>query len=153
MNPLQKLEEDIKKSILARDRRRTETLRGVKTALTYHLQQTGRFNSPPTQEDFLLVIRREIKKRQDAIAEYQKAARNDLLQEEQAQQAILEEYLPSPLSEEEMEDLVKKAIRQSGATNIKQLGLAMKVAQQLAAGRVDNATLSKRLQAHLSGQP
>ena len=151
MNPAEQLDADIKKSMLVRDKRRTETLRGLKSALTYHLQQSGRFGSPPTREDFLMVVRREIKKRQDAIAEFQKGARNDLVDEEQAQLAILQEFLPAALTENEIEEILKKAISQTGATTKKQMGIAMKAAQELAAGRVDNATLSKRLQALLPG--
>jgi uncharacterized protein YqeY len=151
MNPLENLEAQIKKSMLARDKCRTDTLRGLKAALTYHLQQTGRFGSPPTQDDFLLVVRREIKKRQDAIAEFQKAARSDLADAEKSQLTILEEFLPAALSDAELDELVKKAIAQSGATSKKQFGLAMKAAQELAAGRADNAALSKRLQTLLPG--
>lgn len=140
------LDAEIKAAMLARDKTRTETLRGLKSALTYHITQTGKQASA---DDLLTVLRREIKKRQDAIEEYTKASRGDLADAEKAQLLILESFLPKALSPEEIEKIVKDAISETGATSKKQFGVVMKAAQAKAAGRVDNATLSAKIQSLL----
>ncbi len=142
----EQLDAEIKSAMLARDKTRTDTLRGLKSALTYHTTQTGK---QPTPGDILLILRREIKKRQDAIAEFTKAARPELVQAEESQLKILETFLPATLTPEELEAIVRDAIAETGATSKKQMGLVMKAAQAKAAGRADNAALSAKIQALL----
>lgn len=83
------------------------------------------------------VIQRQVKQRQDSIDLFQKAGRQDLVDEEAAQLAILEQYLPQQLSEAELRDLVQQALDETGATTQRDMGRVMPLVIERSAGRAD----------------
>ena len=95
-------------------------------------------------------MRKEIKKRQDSIASYESAARQDLADVEKTEIAVLEKYLPAAMSAEDLVKLVEMVIVELGATTKKDMGNVMKVLGERSEGRADNRALSsevaKRLQ-------
>ena len=150
MTLAQQLTEDMKTAMKAKDSVTLNVVRNLKSALKYaaieKLGAEGELDGP----DALAVVRKEIKKRQDSVASYEQAQRQDLADVEKAEIAVLEKYLPAAMSAEELTALVDRVIAELGATSKKEMGAVMKRLTELAEGRVDNRALStevgKRLQ-------
>ena len=135
-----RINDALKQSMIAKDADRTGTLRLVKSALGYF--QIEKKTESLTDADVVTVLQREAKKRKDAIDEYEKAGRPELAAKEASELKVIAEFLPQPLSVEEVEALVRAAITEVGATSKKDMGLVMKAAQAKAAGRADGKALS-----------
>jgi len=95
-------------------------------------------------------VRKEIKKRQDSVASYEQAGRQDLADTEKTEITVLEKYLPAAMSAEEITRLVESVITELGATSKKEMGAVMKVLQERAAGRADGKTLSSEVSKRLA---
>ncbi|SDT96338.1 hypothetical protein SAMN05444156_1102 [Verrucomicrobium sp. GAS474] len=143
-----RIDDDLKKAMLARAAERLSVLRMLKSAIKYAaIENAGASASAvPTDADVTTVLRKEVKKRQDAVAGFESGGRPELAAKEQAEIAILDEYLPTPLSPAELEEIVKASIAEVGATGKAQMGQVIKAAQAKAAGRVDGKTLSQLVQ-------
>jgi uncharacterized protein YqeY len=140
MSLQERLAQEMKASMLARDADRTGVLRMLKSALGY--VQIERKVESLSNADFINVVQKEAKKRRDSIEQYETGGRPELAEIEKKELAVLETFLPKPLSAEEVEQLVKAAIQEAGATSKKDMGAVMKAAQAKAAGRVDGKTIS-----------
>jgi uncharacterized protein len=88
------------------------------------------------------MVQKEIKKRRDSVEQFEKGGRAELAQKEKEEIVVLEEFLPQPLSTEELEKLVRETIAESGATSKKEMGAVIKAVQAKAAGRADGKTIS-----------
>ncbi len=146
-----RIDTELKEAMKARETLRLEVLRGLKSAVKYHVIEKHGAEGVASDEDVVAVVRREMKKRQDSIESYSKAARADLADKEKAEAAILAGFLPAAMSDAEVEALVRKAIAETGATGKAQMGAVMKSAQALAQGRADGKTLSQCVQKLLAG--
>ena len=131
---------EIKAAMLARDADRLSALRLLKSAIGY--AQIERKTDKLSDADFVGVAQKEIKKRRDAVEQYEKGGRPELAEKEKKEIAVLETFLPPPLSPGELEQLVKTVIQEAGATSKKDMGAVMKAAQAKAAGRADGKTIS-----------
>ena len=100
--------------------------------------------------EILQVLRKGIKSREDSESQYRAAGRIDLAEKEAAESAILREYLPPPLSGEELESIVDEAIRETGAASVKDTGRVMKAIMAAHGARVDGKEVQKLLQARLN---
>jgi len=137
---LERVDADIKSSMLARNAMRLGTLRMLKSALTYY-QIEGKLRTL-SEQDLIAVAQKQMKQRQDAIESYRTAGRNDLAQKEEAELAILREFLPQGFSAEELEAYVKGIIAEVGATGKAQIGVVMKTALAKAAARADGKSIN-----------
>lgn len=137
----QQLGADIKAAMIARDANRLGTLRLLKSALGYVAIEKKTDLLPDA--DFLAAVQKEVKKRRDSIEQFQKGGRPDLADKERAELAVLEQYLPQPLSPEELEALVKSCIQETGATSKKEMGQVIRAVQAKAAGRADGKAISQ----------
>lgn len=146
MSLLKKIETDLMDAMRSKDAEKLSVLRMLKSSVKYAAIEKGGADAVPTDADVVTVVRKEIKKQNDSIESYEKAQRADLAEKEKKEAAILEAYLPAGLSAQEMEDLVKAAIAEVGATSKAQMGAVMKAAQAKAAGRADGKTLSQLVQ-------
>lgn len=137
-----RINEDIKNAMRAKDSAKLNVLRGLKSALKYaaieKLGAEGELSDP----DAIAVVRREIEKRQDSVAQYESGGRPELAETEKAEIAVLKTYLPAGMSEAEAIALIEAVIAETGATSKKDMGKVMKVLQERSAGRIDNKTLS-----------
>ncbi len=140
------IDADLKKAMIARDAERLSVLRMLKSSVKYAAIEKGGADAVPTDTEVSAVIRKEVKKRQDSITSYTEGNRPELAEKEQAELAILQTYLPAALPEAELEQIVKDAIAETGATGKAQMGAVMKAAQAKAAGRADGKTLSQLVQ-------
>ena len=126
--------------MLARDGDRVSTLRLLKSAIDY--AQMERKSDNLVDAEVVVIIQREVKKRRDAAGQYLNGGRPELAEKENREIAILQTFLPQPLSAAELEQLVRATIAEIGATSKKEMGLVMKAAQAKAAGRADGRTIS-----------
>lgn len=146
----QQVAEDIKTAMKAKDTVSLNVVRALKSALKYAAIEKLGAEGELEDADATTVIRKEIKKRQDSVASYESAKRQDLADTEKAEIAVLEKYLPAAMSADEIVKLVENVIAELGATSKKDMGAVMKELQARSGGRADGKTLSmevgKRLQ-------
>jgi uncharacterized protein YqeY len=140
MSLQQRVNDELKSSMLARQAVRTGTLRMLKSALGY--AQIEKKTETLSDADVMAVIQREAKKRRDSIDEFEKAGRTEMAANEKAELEVLSEYLPKALSAEELESLIREVITEVGATSKKDMGAVMKVAQSKVDGRADGKSVS-----------
>ncbi len=140
MSPAERLSQEIKAAMLSKDAERLSTLRLLKSALGY--TQLERKTESLSESDFVGVVQKEVKKRRDAIEQYEKGGRPELAEKEKKEIPVLETFLPKPLSPEELEQLVKATIQEVGATSKKEMGPVIKAVQSKAAGRADGKSIS-----------
>jgi uncharacterized protein YqeY len=95
-----------------------------------------------TEADFIGVLQKEIKKRREAMEQFEKGGRTDLATKEQGEIQVMEAFLPQQLSAEELEALVRSVIAETGATSRKDMGAVMKAVQARAAGRAEGRAIS-----------
>ena len=136
----ERLQQEIKTAMLARDAERLNTLRMLKSAVGY--VQIEKKTEALSDPDFMAVVQREVKKRRDSVEQYTNGGRPELAAKETAEISVLETFLPKPLSGEELEALVRSTIQEVGATDKKQMGAVMKAVQAKVAGRADGKSIS-----------
>lgn len=146
----QKLTDDMKSAMREKDKVALNTIRMLKAALKNTSIEKGGVDVELSESEIVAVIRKEVKKRQDSIEQYESAGRSELADGEKAEIEVLEKYLPQPLTEEEIEKAVEEAIAEVGATSKKEMGQVMKLLQEKTGGRADGKTLSQAVQARLS---
>ena len=144
----EKINADIKASMLAKDKRKLEALRAVKSALL--LLKTNGTGKEITQEDEIALLQRLVKQRKESALLYKEQGREDLYEEEFYQQGIIEAYLPEQLSQEEIEETLKKIIAEVNATSMKDMGKVMGAANQQLAGKADGRTISELVKSLLA---
>ena len=144
---IEKLAADLKQAMLAKEAARTSTLRMLKSAIEYHKMEKKQESL--TDADVTAVIKKQIKQRQDSIAGFEKGGRADLVATEQAELVILKAYVPEELSPAQVEEIVKAAIAEVGATTKADMGKVMKAVQAKTGGRADNRLVSQIVGASL----
>ncbi len=140
MGLAERIQSEIKEAMKGRETDRLGTLRMLKSAIGY--VQIELKKDALSDEEIISVIQKEAKKRRDSIEQFEKGDRPDLAAQEKLELGFLQDFLPKPLSAEELEQLVKDCITETGATSKKEMGLVMKAASARAAGRADGKTLS-----------
>lgn len=144
MDLFDKISEDIKKAMLAKDKVRLEALRGVKKEFLEAKTAKGS-DGTLTDEAATKVLVRMAKQRRESAAIYTEQNRPDLADAELAEVAVIEEYLPKQLSDEELEAELKAIIAEVGATDAKMMGKVMGVASKKLAGRADGRAISAKV--------
>jgi len=144
----EQIDQELKEAIRAKDERKLSTLRLLKTAIRRAEVEKMRELS---EEEILAIIADEAKKRREAIEQFSQGGREDLALQEKEELAILEAYLPKPLSREEIEEMARQAIKEVGATSPRQMGQVMKILMPRVKGRADGALVSKIVQELLAG--
>jgi uncharacterized protein len=149
MNLIEKIDQDIKKAMLAREKEKLEALRAVKSALL--LLRTEKGSTSEIDDDIeIKLLQRLVKQRKEAAGLYQQQNRNDLADVELSQAAIIEHYLPEQLSEEEVRSIIKGIIVETGASGMKDMGKVMGKASRDLSGKADNKTVSAMVKELLS---
>ena len=140
----EKIEKDLKSALKDKDEMKLQTLRLLRSALKNFFIEKK--HQALTDSDVLALIRKELKKRQDAFTAYQKAGRSDLAQKEKQEADFLQEYLPAMLSEEE----IKKIIDQVLAEGQKDFGPAMKEVMARLQGRAEGSLVGRLIKEKLN---
>jgi uncharacterized protein YqeY len=145
-----RISDDIKTAMRAKDSTALNALRALKSAMTNAAIEKGGLGTVLDEPDILAVIRKQIKQRQDSIEQFEKADRAELAANEKAEIAILSQYLPAALTEEQIAGIVDQAVSETGASSKADMGKAMKRAQELSEGRADGKLLSAAVMKRLS---
>ncbi len=143
----QGISEDFKHALKAQDGVRVSILRMLRTALKNKQVDLRR---PLDDEDVLRVIATLVKQAKDSIEQYRNGGRNDLAEKEQAEQAVLEAYLPQLLSDDEVKAAILQAMNETGASGMKDMGKVMKAAMSKIAGKADGKKVNEMVKSLLS---
>jgi len=146
----QQLKDELKQSMLAKDELKTSVLRMLISSIGYYEIEKGGAGYQATDEDVLTIIQRQVKQRQDSIAQYKAGNREDLAQKEEKELAILQTYMPAQMSEEEIRTLVKEAITTTGASSLSDMGKVMGALMPKVKGKADGNLVSKIVRESLS---
>jgi uncharacterized protein YqeY len=142
---------DLTDAMKAQDEVRRRTLRSLRAALANkEIAERNDGDGTLSVEDERAVVQKQVKQRRDAIEQYEDAGRDDLAQKEREEIAVLEAYLPEPLSEAEVAERIEAIIEEVGATSMADMGAVMGRAMSQLRGRVDGNQVREMVQARLS---
>ncbi|NER78318.1 MAG: GatB/YqeY domain-containing protein [Leptolyngbya sp. SIO1D8] len=147
-----RITDEIKAAMKARDKVRLETVRSIKKVIIERestVRASGQDALTETQE--LEVLTQLAKQRKEAISQYRQAGREDLAEKEAAELSIIEEYLPAQLSEAKIEAIIDELIAKTGAASAKDMGKVMGPAMKELKGRADGAKVQALVKAKLAG--
>jgi uncharacterized protein len=147
MSTIQRLEEELREARLARDDARRDALSLLLSALRSAEKDLQR---ELTEDEELQVLQRERKRRVEAAEAFSNAGREEQAAAEEAELAVLEEFMPAQLSEEELEEIVDDAIAEVGATSMRDLGRVMADVMPQVAGRADGSMVSQLVREKLA---
>ena len=136
----ERLGQEMKSAMLAKDADRLSTLRLLKSVIGYLLVE--RKTETLSDADFVGLVQKEVKKRRDAIEQYEKGGRPELAAKEKQEISVLETFLPKALALEELEQVVKATIAELGATSKKEMGPVIKAVQAKVGARAEGKTIS-----------
>ncbi len=139
----QKLQEDLKQSMLAKNELKTSVLRMLLSAINYYEIQKGGAGYQATEEDVLSVIQNQAKQRRDSIEQFKNAGRQELADKEQKELDMLEVYLPEQMNDEDIRKFAKQPIAQTGATSMQDIGKVMGALKQKVKGEADGNLVNK----------
>lgn len=144
-----KIQTDLKDAMIAKNEEALSTIRMLKSALQYFEIQKGGAGYEATDEDVVEVVGREIKKRKESIEMFEKGGRAELADKETREMELLKGYLPTQLSDEEIKEIVKNAISQTGASSIQDMGKVMGAIAPLIKGKADGGVVSTLVRENL----
>lgn len=148
MSLAEKIQKDLVDAMRSKDELRLSVLRGIKSAIKY--KETEKIRALDESES-IQILQTLVKQRRESIDQFGKGNRQDLVDKETKELAILESYLPAGASDAEMDAAISKAIAETGANSIKQMGAVVKVAKAALEGKVvDGKALSDRVRARLA---
>jgi uncharacterized protein len=147
MSAIQRLEEELREARLARDDARRDALSLLLSSLRSSEKDLQR---ELTEDEELQVLQRERKRRVEAAEAFRNAGREEQAAAEEAELAVLEEFMPAQLSEEELEEIVDDAIAEVGATSMRDLGRVMADVMPQVAGRADGSMVSQLVREKLA---
>jgi len=131
---------DIKAAMLNKDKQLLEALRAVKAALL--LEKTSGSDGNIAEEIEIKILQKLVKQRKESAEVFANQNRPELAETENFQASVIEKYLPEQISEEELTNIIKEIITQTGATSIKEMGKVMGMASKQLAGKADNKSIS-----------
>ncbi len=139
MSASERIKQDVKTAMKSRDKPRLGALRMLGAALKNGEIEAGR---PLEEQEEQTILRRQLKQREESAEAFRKAGREDQAASEAAEADVIRDYLPQPLSTEELNSVVDTAIRETGATGMRDMGKVMGRATQLSEGRAEGRELS-----------
>jgi uncharacterized protein YqeY len=145
-----RLQTDLTAAMRSRDELRTATIRMALTAIT-NAEVAGKQARQLSDDEVTAVLTKEAKKRREAAQAFRDGGREDRADREDAEAFVLADYLPEPLSDDELGRLVEAAIAETGAESPRDMGKVMKVIQPQVAGRADGGKVAAAVKARLAG--
>lgn len=141
-----KITEDMKNAMRAQNKERLATIRLILAAFK---QREVDERITLTDENVLSILDKMVKQRRESVTQYQAGNRPDLVQKEEAEIEIIQEYLPTPLSEAEINALIEAAIQESNATSMRDMGKVMGILKPKLQGRADISLVSAKIKERL----
>lgn len=145
---LTKIQDDMKQAMKAGDKKRLGTIHMLIAAIK---NESIDKRAELSDEDIITVVQREIKQRRNAIEEFKKGNRDDLVQENEAEITILEAYLPKQLTDEELEAIVRQVASEVNAASPKEMGKVMGKLMPLVKGKADGTRVQATVKKVLEG--
>jgi len=140
------LSNSMKDAMRAKDKDRLQTIRLILSAI----KQLEIGNRAELEDsDILAILDKQLKQRRDSIEQFNAAGRNDLAQQETYEMSIIQEFLPNPLTDEEIDQLISSAIGKTGAESMRDMGKVMGLIKPQAQGRADMGKISGMIKARL----
>lgn len=147
MSLIARIEGELTAAMRARDRGRTDALRLTLAALRSSEKELQR---PLKDDEELQVLQRERKRRVEAAEAFREAGRDEQADQEELELSIIEEFMPEPIEEDELEQIVDDAIAETGATSMRDLGRVMADVMPQVSGRADGSTVSRLVREKLA---
>jgi uncharacterized protein YqeY len=147
MSLIARLEEELTSAMRARDQERTDTLRLTLASLRSAEKEVQR---PLKEDEELHVLQRERKRRLEAAEAFRSGGREEQAAKEERELAVIQEFMPEPIGEEELERIIDDAIAETGATSLRDLGRVMADVMPQVAGRADGSTVSQLVREKLA---
>lgn len=142
-----RIQSDVKAAMKAADRERLKVLRMLQAAIKQiEVDERREIDDP----DVLGVLTKMVKQRRDSVSQFTEGGRKDLADAELAEIAVLEDYLSEPLTETELDELIDRAIDETGATGMRDMGKVMGIVKDRVQGRADMGAVSGRVKSRLS---
>lgn len=151
MSTKEKIDQDLKQAMLAGDKTLVTTLRGLKSSILYAEVATGSREAGLDESAAITLLQKEAKKRQESADLFQQGGNDEKAQAELTEKKVIEQYLPAQLDEAAVRELVKKAIKDSGADSAAQMGQVIGLVKKAAGGTADGA-LTARIAKELLSQ-
>jgi uncharacterized protein YqeY len=145
-----KIEEDLKQAMRDKDSTKLNVLRGLKSAFTNASLQKGNVDAELSDIEIVNIIRKQFSQRQDSIKQFVDGQRFDLVAKEEVEMEILKEYLPTELSDGDLEGIVWLAVQEYETPTKKDMGAIIKKVMEVVNGRADNKRISKLVMEKLS---
>jgi uncharacterized protein len=147
MSLIARMEDELKAAMLARDNERRDALRLILSSLRSAEKELQR---PLSDEEELQVLQRERKRRHEAADAFRAGGREEQAEAEERELSVLEEFMPEPLSEDELEEIVDDAIAENGATSMRDFGRVMADVMPQVSGRADGSVVSQLVKEKLA---
>jgi uncharacterized protein YqeY len=147
MSLLDRLHEDMKQAMKNKEKMRLTVIRMVKASIQNEKIKLGK---DLTEDEELTVLSRELKQRKDSLQEFEKAGRNDLVENLSEEIVVINDYMPEQLTAEELEAVVKETISQVGATSKADMGKVMGAIMPKVKGKADGGLVNRLVQQNLS---
>ncbi len=136
----ERLREDMKEALKAKDKVKLSTIRMINSLIkNAEIEKRGEL----TDEEIVQLLMKYAKQRRESIEMYEKGGRQDLVEKEKAELTVVESYLPKQMTKEEIREIVKEAIEETGASSLKDIGKVMKVVMPKVRGRADGSLVNK----------
>jgi len=142
------VQEDMKTAMRARDKDRLDAIRLILAAIK---QREVDERITLSNDQTLAVLDKMLKQRRESIAQYQSAGRSDLVEKENQEIAVIQSYLPAPLSETEISQLIDRILAETGASSARDMGKVMAALKPQLQGRADIAAVSAKVKERLGG--
>ena len=143
----QRIHDDMKTALKAGEKQRLGTIRLIMAAIKQR-EIDGKITADDTE--IVAILEKMTKQRRESISQYQTANRQDLVDVEQAELEVIAQYMPTPLSEDELNQLINAALEESGASSMRDMGKVMGLLKPQIQGRADSTAVSKQIKDRLS---
>ncbi|MBI4101147.1 GatB/YqeY domain-containing protein [Candidatus Microgenomates bacterium] len=144
----QKINQDLEQALRKQDQASISTLRLVKNSLDAAAKDK---KADLTDTETIKIIQNEIKQRRESIASFEQGGRTDMVQKEQAEIKVLEQYLPEQLSADELAKIIEQVIAETGASSMGDMGKVMGVVTKKTAGRAEGSEVARLVREKLQG--
>ncbi|KYD21756.1 GatB/YqeY domain-containing protein [Geobacillus stearothermophilus] len=148
MSLLDRLNDDMKQAMKNKEKEKLSVLRMLKAALQNEAIKLGK--SPLSEDEELTVLSRELKQRKDSLREFENAGRSDLVEKVKTEIDIVQSYMPKPLTEDELRELIEQMIKEVGASSKADMGKVMSAIMPKVKGKADGSLVNKLVQQQLS---
>lgn len=145
----QRIEQDLKAALLAGDKVKVMTLRGLKSSLLYAKVAAGKREAGLSDDEVVAVLSKEAKKRQESAELYRQGGSQERADAELAEKSLIEVYLPAQLSEEEISKVVDEIIQQTGVSDMAAMGQVIGIVRQQTQGAADGAVIARLVKQRL----